>query len=330
AASLVDGGTHVFFSDSLATFVADLRRARPTHFISVPRLWLKFQQGVLAQLPPQRLALLLRLPVVGRLVAWKIRKGLGLDHAIVAGSGSAPIPPDLIEWYRDIGLRLEEGYGMTEDCSYSHTSNARASEPGYVGVPMPDVEIRIAHDGEILLKSPGLFSGYFKDPELTAQSFTEDGFFRTGDRGERRPDGLLKLTGRVKELFKTSKGKYIAPAPIENEINADALVETSLVSGEGQSQPYAMVVLAEGVRPRVADPAVHEEVEKGLRDLLLRVNATLPDYARLQMIVVAPDPWSIESGTLTPTLKIRRSAIERAVAAKVVQWYAAGRPVVWA
>ena len=330
SASLVDGRTHVFFSDSLETFLVDLRRARPTHFISVPRLWLKFQQGVYAQIPPPVLKRLLQLPVVCNIVARKIRKGLGLDHVIVAGSGSAPIPPDLIQWYRRIGLRLEEGYGMTEDSSYSHTSNAQASEPGYVGVPMPGVQIKIADDGEILIKSPGQFSGYFKDPELTAKSFTADGFFRTGDRGERRPDGLLKLTGRLKELFKTSKGKYIAPAPIENDLNANPLVELSMVSGEGHSQPYGIVVLAEHIRPRVADPSVRADVERGLRELRDAVNQSLPDYAQLHMIVVAPEPWTIEAGTLTPTMKIRRSAIEQAVAARVAQWYASGAPVVWA
>jgi long-subunit acyl-CoA synthetase (AMP-forming) len=195
---------------------------------------------------------------------------------------------------------------------------------------MPGVDIKIAEDGEILIKSPGQFSGYFKDPELTAKSFTEDGFFRTGDRGERRADGLLKLTGRVKELFKTSKGKYIAPAPIENDLNANPLVELSMVSGEGHSQPYAIVVLAEHIRPRVADATVRAEVEQGLRELRDAVNHALPDYARLHMIVVSPEPWTIESGTLTPTMKIRRSAIEQSVAAQVAKWYASGSPVVWA
>ena len=143
---------------------------------------------------------------------------------------------------------------MTEDNSYSHTSNEQFNEPGYVGVPMPGVEVRLSDEGEILIKSPGQFSGYYKQPELTAESFTEDGFFRTGDLGERRADGLLKITGRAKELFKTAKGKYVAPAPIENLLNAHPMVEMSLVSGVGQPAAYAMVVLAEELRPRLADP----------------------------------------------------------------------------
>ena len=105
---------------------------------------------------------------------------------------------------------------MTEDSSYSHVSTEEHNAPGYVGVPLPGVQVRISDEGEVLIKSPGQCIGYYKQPELTAASFTDDGFFRTGDLGERRPDGLLKLTGRAKELFKTAKGKYVAPAPIEN------------------------------------------------------------------------------------------------------------------
>jgi long-subunit acyl-CoA synthetase (AMP-forming) len=330
AASLVDGRARVYFAESLDTFVDDLRRARPTLFISVPRLWLKFQQGVFAKMPPERLDRLLGIPIVGRLVARKVLAGLGLADVAMAGSGSAPIPPDLIHWYRRLGLRLYEGYAMTEDSAYSHTSNADFSEPGYVGVPLPGVEVRLADDGEILIKSPGQFSGYFKQPELTAASFTEDGFFRTGDLGERRPDGLLRLTGRAKELFKTAKGTYVAPAPIENRINAHPLVELSLVSGVGQPAAYALIVLAEEIRARIGEQALRDEVERELEQLLRQVNAEIADYEKLQMFVVVREPWTIENGCLTPTMKVKRARIESAVAAQVEGWYASGKRVLWA
>jgi long-chain acyl-CoA synthetase len=197
-------------------------------------------------------------------VAAKIRKGLGLDQVIAAASGSAPIPPDLIRWYRRIGLALYEGYGMTEDSSYSHASTAEHHAPGYVGVPMAGVQVRISPEGEILIKSPGALAGYYRQPELTAASFTEDGFFRTGDLGERRADGLLKITGRAKEIFKTAKGKYVAPAPLENSLNAHPMVEMSLVSGVGQPAAYAYVLLAEHLRPRLAEPAVRAEVQAAM------------------------------------------------------------------
>jgi long-subunit acyl-CoA synthetase (AMP-forming) len=329
AASLQDGKTHVFFAESLDTFLQDLQRARPTMFISVPRLWLKFQQGVFSKMPPEKLDRLLGLPIIGRIVARKVLKGLGLDAVRQAGSGSAPLPAELIRWYRRLGLKLFEGYGMTEDNSYSHSSNEQFSEPGFVGVAQPGVQVRISPEGEIQIKSPGQFSGYYKDPELSAQSFTEDGFFRTGDRGELRPDGLLKITGRTKELFKTAKGKYVAPAPIESQLLAHPMIELAMVSGVGQPAAYALVVLAEDLRPRTKDPAVRAQVEQALAALLQQVNARLADYEQLRMIVVAREPWTIENGCLTPTMKIKRSRIEAGTEAQIEGWYASPAKVIW-
>jgi long-chain acyl-CoA synthetase len=329
-ASLVDGTSHIFFAEALDTFLADLQRARPTTFISVPRLWLKFQQGVFAKMAPPKLDRLLKIPILGRLVGRKVLKGLGLDQVRRAGSGSAPIPAELIDWYRRLGLNLIEGYGMTEDFAFSHSSQHGMSAPGYVGVPLPGVQVRLSDDGEILIKSPGQFVGYYKRPDLNAQAFSDDGFFHTGDKGERGPDGLLKLTGRVKELFKTTKGEYVAPAPIENRLNAHPMVELSLVSGVGQSAAYAMVVLAEDLRRRVADAAVRSQVQAELGRLLEDVNRELAPHERLRMIVVADEPWSIENGFLTPTMKIRRNRIEAAVTDAVETWYSTSSSVHWA
>ena len=328
-ASLMDGNAHIFFAESLDTFLQDLQRARPTLFISVPRLWLKFQQGVFAKMPPAKLDRLLGIPLLGRMVARKVLKGLGLDAVVQAGSGSAPLPADLIRWYRRLGLKLHEGYGMTEDNSYSHTSNERANEPGWVGVAMPGVQVRLSPSGEVLIKSPGQFSGYYKQPELTAESFTEDGFFRTGDLGERRPDGLLRITGRAKELFKTAKGKYVAPAPIENRLNAHPMVELSLVSGVGQPAAYALLVLAEDLRARMAEAGLRERVHAALDRLLHEVNKGVADHEHLALLVVAREPWSVENGMLTPTMKIKRSRIEAAVAPQIDAWYARGERIVW-
>jgi long-chain acyl-CoA synthetase len=327
--SLVAGHTHLFFAESLDTFLQDLQRTRPTLFLSVPRLWLKFQQGVFAKMPPAKLDRLLGIPILGKVVAKKIRKGLGLDQVKFAGSGSAPIPPGLIAWYRRIGLPLYEGYGMTEDSSYSHMSDEKHNAPGYVGVPQPGVEVKLSGEGEVLIKSPGQCIGYYKQPELTAASFTEDGFFRTGDLGERTSDGLLKLTGRAKELFKTAKGKYVAPAPIENRINAHPMVELSLVSGVGQPAAYAMVILAEHLRPRMREAELRTQVEKEMHQLLQEINAAVSDHEQLHMIVVAQDPWSIENGFLTPTMKVRRGRIEKAMEPHVESWYATKRRVHW-
>ena len=327
--ALVHGRIHMYFAESLDTFIQDLNRAQPTIFVSVPRLWLKFQQGVFAKMPAKKLKLLLSLPFIGKIVAQKVLTGLGLNKVEMAGSGSAPLPPDLIRWYRRIGLNLVEGYAMTEDFAYSHSSDETYNEPGYVGIPYEGVQVRISDEGEILIKSPGQMVGYYKRPDLDAQSFTADGFFKTGDLGSRRSDGQLKITGRLKELFKTSKGKYVAPAPIENLLNAHPMIELSMVSGSGFESAYGLVVLAEDLRPKLKQSDVRSEVEKALADLLAEVNQGIADYERLKMLVVASEPWSIENGCLTPTMKIKRSRIEFAVQHQLDNWYASKSIVIW-
>ena len=329
-AVLQDGRGHLFFTESLATFGADLRRARPTVFLSVPRLWLKFQQGVFASMPPTQLDALLDNPATATVVGQKVLAGLGLDSVVMAASASAPIPPALMQWYRRLGLNMLEGYGMTEDFAYSHRTTDELREAGHVGTAAPGVQIRIADDGEILIKSPGQLVGYYKRPDLDAESFTADGFFRTGDRGELRADGQLRITGRVKELFKTAKGEYVAPAPIENRLNSHPMVESSMVSGVGQSAAYAVLVLDENLRPQTGDAVVRARVEASLGQLLQEVNASLIGHERLQMLVIAREPWSIENGCLTPTMKIKRSRIETALAPLVEDWYRAPGPVLWA
>ena len=327
--SMVVGSMHVFFAETLETFVADLNRARPTLFVSVPRLWLKFMQGVSAKMPPAKLNRLLSIPIIKGIVAKKVLTTLGLDQVKLAGSGSAPLPPSLIQWYRKLGLNLVEGYGMTEDFAYSHTMSETHNEVGYVGLPYEGVQVRLGDGNEIQIKSPGQMVGYYKRPDLDAEVFTPDGFFKTGDQGERRPDGQLKITGRVKELFKTAKGKYVAPAPIENKLNAHPMIESSMVSGVGQAASYALVVLAEDLRPKTKDPAVKAEVTASLAELLKETNQGLADYEKMQMIVVAGEPWSIDNGCLTPTLKIKRAKIEANVAPAVDKWFDSKDKVMW-
>jgi long-subunit acyl-CoA synthetase (AMP-forming) len=322
-------GMQIFFAESLETFVADLNRAQPTIFLSVPRLWLKFQLGVFHKLPPEKLKRLLRIPLLNRVIKKKVLTGLGLQHVRLAASGSAPIPPDLIQWYRDLGLELLEGYGMSEDFAYSHATYPGRGRVGYVGNPMPGVEVKISDEGEILIKSPGNMMGYYKQPELTAECYTEDGYFRTGDRGERDEAGRLKITGRVKELFKTSKGKYVAPVPIENLLNNSAHVEMCCVTGSGHPQPFALILLAEEIRPTLSDSNVRAQIEAELETLLKEVNREVEVFERLQFLAIVKDPWLIENGFLTPTMKMKRSILEDTYGPKVEDWYGANRRVLW-
>ena len=323
------GGAKLFFADSLETFVADIQRARPTIFHSVPRLWLKFQQGVSAKMSDSTLSLLLKIPVVSTFIKKKILTGLGLEQTRYALSGSAPIPPQLIEWYRALGLELLEGYAMTEEFVCSHVSYPGRSRVGYVGEPMPGVQCRISSEGEIQLHTPGLMKGYFKQPDVTKEALTEDGWLKTGDRGEKDDKGRLKITGRVKELFKTSKGKYISPAPIENILNAHNYVEMSCVTGSGYPMAFAFVMLAEGLRKDLANgKADKAEVEKQLKELLDKVNKTVEEWERLTCLVIIKDEWTIENGFLTPSMKLKRASVDDGYKDEMDKW-SETRGVAW-
>jgi long-chain acyl-CoA synthetase len=303
-------GFPVYFAESLDTFVSDIQRARPTVFHSVPRLWLKFQAGVHAKMPPGRLRLLLSIPIIGNLVRKKVLSGLGLDQSRAAITGSAPIPAELIAWYHRLGLELCEGYAMSENFSYSHFSRPGDSKPGTVGQPAPDVECKLGEDGEVLVKSPASMVCYYREPELTAEAFTDDGFLRTGDRGVIDADGRLRIVGRTKELFKTSKGKYIAPAPIESELQSTGLAELACVTGTGLPQPVAIICLADDLRARAGSADGRRTLEPRLEELLAEVNDKVEPHERLDRLYVAPEAWTIDNEMLTPTMKIRRTAID--------------------
>lgn len=322
-------GFQLFFAESLDTFVQDLQRAQPTLFLSVPRLWVKFQHGVLQKLPKEKLDKLLKIPLLNRVIKKKVLKGLGLDKVKLAGSGSAPLSHDVLDWYRNLGLELLEGYGMSENFAYSHMNKPGRSRTGYVGEALPGVEVKISDEGEILVKSPATMTGYYKDEEKTRETFTEDGFLKTGDKGELDEMGRLKITGRIKEIFKTSKGKYIAPAPIENRLMSHEAIEMVCVSGANQTQPHALVMLGEEIRPKMADEAFRREIEESFKQLIADVNKTVDPHEQLAFITVVSDEWSIENSFLTPTLKLKRNVVEDAYGEEVDSWYAKRQPVIW-
>lgn len=327
-ASLFYGFT-VFFSDSLKTFQQDLQRARPTTFLSVPRLWIKFQEGVNQKMPPSKQKLMFKLPIVGKKVKAKIRENLGLDQVRIALTGSAPLAPEIISWYQEIGLELLEGYGMSENFCLSHYNRPGESRPGTVGAAAPGVEHKISENGEILVRSPANMLGYFKNPEKTAEELTEDGWLMTGDMGKIDEKGRLKITGRMKELFKTSKGKYIAPAPIENQLTNLPGVEAACVSGANREQPHALILVdgefAKGLTDQAAKDAYSAELENGIN----AINAALDHHEILAFAVVVKDQWTIDNGFLTPTMKMKRAVVEEAYAGKSDDWYGAKKAIIW-
>jgi long-chain acyl-CoA synthetase len=321
---------HLFFADSLDTFAQDLQRARPTVFFSVPRLWVKFQQGVAAKMPPAKLARLLKIPILNNIVRKKIKTALGLDQCVYATGGAAPMPPELLKWYANLGLDIIEAYGMTENCAVSHATLLGVPRPGTVGQPYDGVETRIdPANGEIQMRSHGLMLGYYKEPELTREAFTADGWFHTGDKGTIDAEGNLKITGRVKDLFKTSKGKYVAPAPIEDRLVMHTYIEACAVTGANLGQPLGIAMLnLDGInKAKSADG--RKEIESELTQHLAAINEKLDPHEQLDCVVVVTEPWSVDNGFITPTFKVKRNRIEEVYGPNYEAWSGSRKKVIW-
>jgi len=322
--SLYSGGT-VFFAESLDTFVKNLQEARPTLFFAVPRIWTKFQMGVLEKLPQKKLDKLLKLPIISGMVKKKIKKGLGLDAVRVAITGAAPMPEATHLWYQKIGLPLQEAYGMTENAAACSVMRRNHIKLGTVGQIYQHAEARIDLDTEeILMRSDVIMKGYYKNPELTAQAVDKDGWLHTGDMGELDSEGFLKITGRVKDLFKTAKGEYVAPGPIEWEFAVNNYIEQICVLGSGLAQPIALLVLSE-----LGQKADKMDVTDSLQNLLEKINKKQINYQRVRKVIITRDSWTIENGLLTPTMKIKRNEMEKKYADKLNDWYEKEEVIIW-
>lgn len=318
------GGATIAFPESLDTFIEDVKRCRPTVFISVPRLWAMFRIKIHEKLPQNKLALLLKIPLISGLIKRKLQKGLGLDQARVLGCGSAPVSPALLEWYLSIGLKVTEAWGMTENHAYSTINYPfRADKIGTVGKAGIGVTIKISDEGEILCRCEGMMLGYYKDPEHSAEAIDAEGWLHTGDMGKLDKEGYLTITGRMKDVFKTAKGKYVAPVPIEGLLGQEPIIEQLCVIGYGMPQPIALVQLAES-----AMKGNREEVNARLEAARVRVNDQLESHAKIRGILVVKTPWNIENGVLTPTMKIKRHLLEQKYAQVGDRW-PSSQVVVW-
>ncbi|BBQ53478.1 AMP-binding protein [Aeromonas jandaei] len=318
------GGATIAFPESLDTFVEDVKRCRPTVFISVPRLWAMFRIKIHEKLPQKKLELLLKIPLVSSLIKSKLKKGLGLDQARVLGCGSAPVSPALLEWYLSIGLKVTEAWGMTENHAFSTINYPfRADKIGTVGKAGPGVTIKISDEGEILCRCEGMMVGYYKDPEHSAEAIDAEGWLHTGDMGKLDKEGYLTITGRMKDVFKTAKGKYVAPVPIEGMLGQEPIIEQLCVIGYGMPQPVALVQLAES-----AAKGNRDEVVARLEAARVRVNDQLESHAKIRGILVVKTPWNIENGVLTPTMKIKRHLLEQKYAHVGERW-PSSQVVVW-
>ncbi len=321
-------GARIFFVEGIETFVQDLKRARATIFLSVPRLLLKFQQGVYAKISRKRLEAVLRVPVIRGLIQRKVLSGLGLTSVRLAASGAAPLPVDVLSWYWKIGLPLVEGYGMTET-TITHLPLPNTLRPGFVGPALDGVEMKVTADGELLVRSPMNMAGYYRDPEMTKTVLDAEGFFHTGDLVSLSDDGQVRIVGRIKDQFKTSKGKYVAPAPIESRLAEHPAVEACCLMGAGLPSPFALVLLNAETGEQAKNPELRKSLEASLELLLAQVNDELDPHERVAFVAVVEGPWSIENGIMTPTLKIRRNLIEGKYLDRVDSWRSQEKRVVW-
>jgi long-subunit acyl-CoA synthetase (AMP-forming) len=304
--SSIVGGVQTAFPESLDTFIEDVKMQRPTLFISVPRLWTLFQQRIQDKLPQKTLNILLKIPFVNSLIKKKLAVGLGLDQARVLGCGSAPVSPALLEWYHSVGLNITEAWGMTESFAYSTINYPfRADKIGTVGNAGPGIELKIAADSEIMVRSKGLFSGYYKNDIATQESFDSEGWLHTGDIGAIDVDGYLTIQGRKKDTFKTAKGKFVSPVPIEKKIFEYSRIEMMCLIGLGLPGPILLVV------PHNFPHFDKERYERSTSKVIDRMNQELASHEQIKGVLMIKEPWSIENGVLTPTLKIKRHVLEQ-------------------
>lgn len=301
--SLYSGGS-ICFLENIDRFAEQLQEVAPTRFFAVPVVWNKLRAGVLAKMPQHKLDRLLRVPILGKFIARKIRTALGLHRVRQAISGAAPLPLELQNWFSRLGIDILQGYGMSEQLAYATATRIGGLKPGSVGVAMPGCDIRIDEKGEILTHGPATMMGYYKDPEKTQETIV-DGWLHTGDKGHLDADGHLFITGRVKEIFKTLKGKYVAPAPIEGAFARNPAIDLMCVMGAGMKQPVGIVVLEP-----VAAQKPWDEVRAGLQATMEAVNKEFEAHERLSHLFVVSDEWTPDNGMITPTLKVKRERVE--------------------
>lgn len=320
-ALIVTGGLYfegrISFVESIETFSKNLAEVQPSVFLAVPRIWTKFQQGILSKMPQKKLDLLLKIPIISGIVKKKIQKALGLANTKLIISGASAMPKATLAWFQKIGINIQETFGMTESMG--------------IVIIQPKDDIRLARSGrrleegqikidpetdEILVKNSWLFDGYYNEPELTKASFDNEGFYKTGDTGDLDADDFLQVKGRVKDTFKTNKGEFIVPTPIEDKFAANPLIEQICLVGMGLPQPIGLVQLSEASKK-----LGKEEIKTSLAKTVKTVNEKLHRHEMIHQIICMSDEWTVENGLLTPTMKIKRSAVHEAYKHLYQEWY---------
>jgi long-chain acyl-CoA synthetase len=348
-------GARVAYCAKFDQLPGAMQTVKPTVFVAVPRVYEKIRQAVegksaaspvksrilkwavgtgkkhreetLAGKEPGGLAW----GIAQKLVFAKIREAFG-GHVGVFVSGGAPLGMDTAGWFADVGIRIFEGYGLTETSPVIAINAPATHRIGTVGKALSNVECRFAEDGELEVKGPSIFKSYWNKPKETAETFTADGWFKTGDIGVIDADGFLSITDRKKELLKTSGGKLIAPQPIENKLKSNTLVGQAALVGD--KHKFACVLIspnfaaldawAKGQGIATADHAALVKDAKVValyEGIVQQVNATLASFEDIKRVKVVAEEWSIEEGELTPSMKLKRRVVEKKYAAEIAEFY---------
>lgn len=298
-------GAQVFFVRSLDLFVTDVGRANPTIFFGVPRIWQKMKMAVEDKLGgPERAAKILNMPILGVLFKRLIKRRMGFSELKFALCAAASVPKNVLEWYQDLGVKLNEAYGMTESCGLSHMTSNEDTQLGSVGQTLSGCECRISETGEVCIRNPSLMMGYYKNQAMTDETIDKEGWLHTGDLGCIDEQGYLSITGRVKDIFKTAKGKYVAPIPIEKQLIGLLQLDQVVLMGSGLGQPILVVSVAE------IDVDL-DKYQAQCLDALTRLQTDLEAHAKPSHLFISQFEWTSENGLLTPTLKIQRQHVEK-------------------
>ncbi len=317
-------GAMISFAESIDTFAVNVAEIQPHLFFAVPRLWGKFREGILSKISQSKLNVLLAIPFLNTVIKKGIKKKLGLSRASHIYSAAAPISVSLLKWFRRLDITIIQALGMTEDCVYAHFERPFDNKVGSVGKPFTGLQVKLSPEGELRVKSVANTKGYYKEPQLTAELFDEEGFLKTGDLCEYDHDGFLYVIGRLKDQFKTDKGKYISPTPIETKLLANTDIEQTCVVGMGIPQPIALVTISDIGRTKTK-----EQLNQSLVDSLQQINPLLENYEQLEKIVVMKENWTIDNGLLTPTLKVKRNQVEKIHQPYYSDWFHHGEKIVW-
>lgn len=310
-------GGSLSFVESIDSFAKNLKEIQPHVFFAAPRIWTKFQLGILAKVPQKKLDTLLKIPIVSGLIKRKLKKNLGIKRARSTVSGSAPIPLDQIEWFRKLGIFITNGYGMTENCAICTQVDGRDFEKSAsVGKPQCGVEVKIDKTTEeILMRGPFVMDGYYKNEQLTKTTLV-NGWLHTGDKGYLDEDNYLYITGRLVDSFKTSKGKFIEPLFLENYFGSIKQLEEVCITGLGLPQPIALAQLSEIGKALPKDALVSLLTQK-----LEEINVDLENYKRISTLIIVKEPWTEQNKILGPTLKIKRGNVEKMYASNYKGWH---------